>query len=126
MSVLIACSLLVIVFPIIPVPCLLLLSCVDFLLIAVSIDLVGLLLLLLSFHSLDHILVLELSNFLKSHGWFVCVLLPYLGDKIFSLFRGTHALMDCFLGWHFPYFYLWDGLAPLFLVFFHCYRIFLD
>lgn len=126
MSVLIACSFLVIVLPIVPVSGLLLLSCIDFFFVTVGIFLVGLLLFLLSFHSLDHILVLEFSNFLKSHCWFVSILLPDLGDKIFPLFGRTHALMDGFLCWHLPYFYLWNRLAPFFFVFFHCHGIFLD
>lgn len=100
---LVSCSLFMLIFPIIPSPCFLLLAIVNLFLVAVGIHFVGFGLCLLPFGSLHHVLILKLSDFFKGHGWLVSVLLPDLCDQIFLLHGGTHALMYLVFGWNLPH-----------------------
>jgi hypothetical protein len=114
--VLIASALLMLIFPIVPIPSLLLLAVVDILLIAVAVLLVGLRLLLLPLGALHHVLVLQLPHLLQGHRRLVRVLLPHLRHQVRPLLGGRHALMDVLLGGHIPDGYLGDGFGEFLLV----------
>ncbi len=109
--VLIACALLVVVLPVVPVPRLLLLPVIHLLLLAVAILLVRLRLLLLPLHPLQHVLVLQLPHLLQGHRGLVGVLLPHLRHQVLPLLGGSHALVDVLLGRHVPHLDLGDGLS---------------
>lgn len=111
------------VFPIIPSPRLSLLSVINFLLITVTVLIIGLLLLLLPLCSLHQVLVLQFSDFFKGHRWFISILLPDLSDYLFSLLRRTHTTMNLLFRRHIPYLYLWDWFSQFFFMFFPCFRI---
>ena len=115
-SITIACSLLMIILPIVPSSCLLLLPVINLLLIAVCVLFVCLSFLLLPLLSLNHVLILEFTNLLQSHCWFICIFLPNFSDKLYPLLRRTHAVMDLLFSWYFSDSNLRNRLIHLFFV----------
>jgi len=92
-AIFISCSFFVLIFPIIPSSSFLFLTIINLFFVTVCIFLVGFSLSLFSLCSINHILVLQFSDFIKSHSWFICIFLPNLCNYILSFFTWTHAMV---------------------------------